>query len=86
MSRADGEIPANSAAANDPAVQAQAAVAAYAAQVKLGVALPNTPDMSALWTPVQDALTAVWNGTQTPQQALSDAQAAATKGIAQITS
>jgi maltose-binding protein MalE len=86
MSRADGEIPANSAAANDPAVQAQAAVAAYAAQVKLGVALPNTPYMSALWTPVQDALTAVWNGTQTPQQALSDAQAAATKGIAQITS
>jgi arabinogalactan oligomer/maltooligosaccharide transport system substrate-binding protein len=86
MSQADGEIPANSAAANDPAVQAQAAVAGYAAEVKLGVALPNTPYMSALWTPVQDALTAVWNGTQTPQKALSDAQAAATKGIAQITS
>ncbi len=86
MSQADGEIPANSAAANDPAVQAQPAVAGYAAQVKLGVALPNTPYMSALWTPVQDALTAVWNGTQTPQKALSDAQAAATKGIAQITS
>jgi arabinogalactan oligomer/maltooligosaccharide transport system substrate-binding protein len=86
MSQAEGEIPANSAAANDPAVQAQAAVAGYAAEVKLGVALPNTPYMSALWTPVQDALTAVWNGTQTPQKALSDAQAAATKGIAQITS
>src|SRR5258706_344428 len=86
MSRADGEIPANSAAANDPAVQAQAAVAAYAAPVKIGVGLPSHPYMSALWIPVQDALTAVWNGTQTPQQALSDAQAAATKGIAQITS
>jgi arabinogalactan oligomer/maltooligosaccharide transport system substrate-binding protein len=86
MSQADGEIPANAAAANDPAVQAQAAVAGYAAQAKVGVALPNTPYMSALWTPVQDALTAVWNGSQTPEKALSDAQAAATKGIAQITS
>jgi arabinogalactan oligomer/maltooligosaccharide transport system substrate-binding protein len=86
MSQADGEIPANSAAADDPAIQALPAVAGYAAQVKLGVALPNTPYMSALWTPVQDALTAVWNGTQTPAKALSDAQAAATKGIAQITS
>jgi arabinogalactan oligomer/maltooligosaccharide transport system substrate-binding protein len=86
MSQADGEIPASSAASNDPAVQGQSAVAGYAAQVKLGVALPNTPYMSALWTPVQDALTAVWSGTQAPQQALSDAQVAATKGIAQITS
>ncbi|MBX5449932.1 sugar ABC transporter substrate-binding protein [Thermogemmatispora sp.] len=86
MSRADGEIPANSSAADDPAIQALPAVAGYAAQVKLGLALPNTPYMSALWTPVQNALTAVWNGTQTPAKALSDAQAAATKGIAQISS
>ena len=86
MSQADGEIPANSAADADPAVQALPAVAGYTAQVKVGVALPNTPYMSALWTPVQDALTAVWNGSQTPAKALSDAQAAATKGIAQITS
>jgi arabinogalactan oligomer/maltooligosaccharide transport system substrate-binding protein len=86
MSRADGEIPANAAAANDASVQAMAAVAGYVAQVKLGVALPNTPYMSALWTPVANALTAVWNGSQTPEKALADAQAAATRGIAQITS
>src|SRR5260370_28164462 len=83
MSQADGEIPANSPAANDPAVQAQAAVAGYAAQVKVGVALPNTPYMSALWTPVQAALTSVWNNSQTPEKALNDAQAAATKAIGQ---
>ncbi|HEX7736771.1 MAG TPA: extracellular solute-binding protein [Ktedonobacteraceae bacterium] len=86
MSQTDGEIPANSAAADDPSVQSQLAVAGYAAQAKLGVALPNTPYMSALWTPVQSALTAVWNGSQTPEKALNDAQAAATKAIAQITS
>lgn len=85
MSQADGEIPANTAADNDASVQALPAIAGYAAQVKLGVALPNTPYMSALWTPVASALTAVWNGSQTPEKALSDAQAAATKGIEQIT-
>ncbi|HEX4205213.1 MAG TPA: extracellular solute-binding protein [Ktedonobacteraceae bacterium] len=86
MSQADSEIPANLAANNDPAITALPAVASYAAQAKLGVALPNTPYMTALWTPVQDALTTVWNGSQTPQKALNDAQGAATKGIQQISS
>lgn len=85
MSLADGEIPANTASDDDSTVQAKAAVAAYAAQVKLGVALPNTPYMSALWTPVANALTAVWNGSQTSEKALADAQTAATKGIEKIT-
>jgi len=86
MAQANGEIPANQAAANDAAMAALPSVAGYAAQVKLGVALPNTPNMSAIWTPLQDALTSVWNGSQTPQTALQDAQAAAQKGIQQISS
>jgi arabinogalactan oligomer/maltooligosaccharide transport system substrate-binding protein len=86
MAQSDGEIPAHVDANSDPGVTALPAVAGYAAQAKLGVALPNTPYMSALWTPVQDALTAVWNGSQTPQAALKDAQEAATKGIQQIES
>jgi arabinogalactan oligomer/maltooligosaccharide transport system substrate-binding protein len=81
-----GEIPANLAAENDPSVQSNPAIGGYAAQAKLGVALPNTPYMSALWDPLAKALTAVWNGSQTPQAALAAAQDAATKGIAQITS
>lgn len=81
-----GEIPANLAADNDPAVVNNNAISAYAAQAKLGVALPNTPYMSALWDPVTKALQAVYSGSQTPQAALAGAQAAATKGIAAITS
>jgi arabinogalactan oligomer/maltooligosaccharide transport system substrate-binding protein len=65
-----GEIPANLAADSDPAVTGNPAIAGYAAQAKLGVALPNTPYMSALWDPVAKALTAVFNGSQTPQAAL----------------
>ena len=86
MAQANGEIPANAAAASDAAISSLPAVSAYASQVKLGVALPNTPNMSAIWTPLADALTAVWNGSQSPQAALQDAQSAAQKGIQQITS
>jgi arabinogalactan oligomer/maltooligosaccharide transport system substrate-binding protein len=85
MSVANGEIPANKAAAGDAQVTSLPAVAGYAAQAAYGVALPNFPYMSALWTPVANALTAVWTGKQTPTAALSAAQTAATTGIAQIT-
>lgn len=86
MVKVTGEIPANLSAADDPSVASNAAIAAYAAQAKLGTALPNTPYMSALWDPMAKAMTAVWNGSQTPEAALAGAQDAVTKGIAQITS
>ncbi len=84
MSNANKEIPANLAADQDASVQNDAAVGGFAQQATLGVALPNTPYMSALWTPVQDALTAIWNGAKTPDQAMEEAQTAAEQGIAQL--
>ncbi len=86
MAQANGEIPANQMAVNDPTMKALPAVAGYAEQVKYGVALPNTPNMFAIWNPLQNALTAVWNGSQTPEAALQDAQGAAQKTIQQINS
>ena len=38
----------------------------------------------AQWGPVGDATTAVWNGAQTPAEAMADAQAAAEKAIADM--
>lgn len=81
-----GEIPANLAASQDSSVTSNPAIAGYAAQAAVGVPLPNTPYMSALWKPVADALTAVWTGNQTPAQAMSAAQAAAEKGVQGIQS
>jgi Maltose-binding periplasmic proteins/domains len=81
MSKQTGEIPANQAAAQDSSVTSNTAIAGYALQASTGVPLPNTPYMSALWKPVQDGLTASWTGNQTPEQAMSAAQAAALKGI-----
>lgn len=81
-----GEIPANNQALQDPSVKSNPAVSGFAAQVQYGTPLPNTPYMSALWTPVANALTTIWTGTQTPAAALASAQAAATKGVQGISS
>lgn len=81
MIKATSEIPANAAAAADKTVTENVAISAYSAQVKVGVPLPNTPYMSALWKPVQDALTAVWSGSQSVNAAFSAAQKAAEQGV-----
>jgi arabinogalactan oligomer/maltooligosaccharide transport system substrate-binding protein len=78
------EIPANKLALADPKVQAITDIAGFGAQVKNGVPLPNTPFMSALWDPVAKALEAVWTGKQSVDAALSDAQSAAEKNVAQL--
>ena len=59
-------------------------IAGFGNQVKNGVPLPNTPFMSALWDPVAKALAAVWTGKQSVDAALTDAQAAAEKNVAQL--
>ncbi len=85
MIKATSEIPANQAALQDSSVKSNPAISGFADQVQYGTPLPNTPYMSALWTPVANALTAIWNGTETPAAALASAQTAAVKGVQGIT-
>ena len=84
MAVANGEIPANTEADNDAAVKALPSVGGFAAQAQLGTALPNTPYMSGLWKPVADAVTAIWNGSQTPEAAMAAADTAAKAAVAQL--
>jgi len=85
MCSTTGEIPSNLAAGSDPKITSNAAISAFVAQVKAGgVPFPNTPYMGQVWTPLQKALTAVWNGSETPQAALSQAQTTINQGVAQI--
>src|SRR6266700_3866652 len=86
MSKVDGEVPANLAADNDPSVTSNPAISGFAAQAQLGVALPNTPFMSGVWTPMDSALAAIWAGSTPVQTALNEAETAAQKNISQITS
>ena len=75
------EIPANTAALNDPEVQAMYTVSGFGASLERGIPMANTPFMDALWGPVGDATTAIWTGAQTPEEALADAQATAEEAI-----
>lgn len=85
MCASTGEIPSNLAAGQDPKITSNAAISAFVAQVKAGgVPFPNTPYMGQVWGPLGKALTAVWNGAETPATALSQAQSAIDQGVQQI--
>jgi arabinogalactan oligomer/maltooligosaccharide transport system substrate-binding protein len=80
-----GEIPSNAAAGQDPTVTGNAAISAFVAQVNTGgVPFPNTPYMATVWTPMGNALTAVWKGSETPQAAMNQAQTAILNAVQQI--
>ena len=79
---ANKTIPANSAALNDPQIQALATVKGFGATLNLGIPMANTPYAGAQWGPVGDATNAIWSGAQTPEEALAAAQAAMEEAIA----
>jgi arabinogalactan oligomer/maltooligosaccharide transport system substrate-binding protein len=79
---ANKTIPANSAALNDPQIQAMATVQGFGTALNLGVPMANTPYADAQWGPVGDATNAIWNGSQTPEEALAAAQTAIETAIA----
>lgn len=74
-------IPAQTAALQDPEVQALPAIAGFGAALNLGVPMANTPYANAQWGPVGDAVAAVWNGSQTPAEAMAAAQSAIEKAV-----
>jgi arabinogalactan oligomer/maltooligosaccharide transport system substrate-binding protein len=75
-------IPAQTAALQDPEVQALPAIAGFGAALNLGVPMANTPFAGAQWGPVGDAVGAVWNGSQTPADAVAAAQKAIEDAVA----
>jgi arabinogalactan oligomer/maltooligosaccharide transport system substrate-binding protein len=81
---ANKTIPAPTGAVQDAEVQALATLSGFGASLNLGVPMANTPYASAQWGPVGDATTAVWNGAQTPAEAMAAAQAAAEKAISDM--
>ena len=85
MCATTGEIPSNTAAGSDPQITGNTAISAFVAQVQAGgVPFPNTPYMAQVWGPLGKALTAVWQGSEKPQDALNQAQSAILAGVAQV--
>jgi arabinogalactan oligomer/maltooligosaccharide transport system substrate-binding protein len=84
ISLANKTIPANSEAFKDPAIQALPTLAGFGAAAALGVPMPSTPYMGQVWTPLGDATSAIWNGSQKPAAALAAAQTAIEQKIAAL--
>ena len=84
LSLANKTIPAATAALEDPAVQALTTVSGFGASLNLGIPMANTPYASAQWTSVGDATAAIWNGAQTPAEAMAAAQTAIEEQIASM--
>lgn len=84
LAQANKTVPAQTAALADPAVQALPSLAGFGAALNLGVPMANTPYANAQWGPVGDAVSAIWNGSQTPADALAAAQKAIEDAIAQM--
>jgi arabinogalactan oligomer/maltooligosaccharide transport system substrate-binding protein len=79
---ANKTIPANTAALKDAQIQALATVKGFGSALNVGVPMANTPYADAQWGPVGDATNAIWNGSQTPEEALAAAQTAIDTAIA----
>ena len=48
-------------------------VAAFTESAAGGEPMPNIPEMAVVWSPMDDALSNIINGVQTPEEALNDA-------------
>jgi arabinogalactan oligomer / maltooligosaccharide transport system substrate-binding protein len=74
MAREGGQLPAAAGAYNDPAIAADPVVAAFKAQAANGVAMPNTPEMTLVWSPADKAIKRMARSEATPAAALADLQ------------
>lgn len=74
MAREGGQLPAAAGAYADPAVAADPVVAAFRAQAANGVAMPNIPNMTLVWSPADKAIKRIARSEATPQAALADLQ------------
>lgn len=79
---ANKTVTANTEALNDPEIQALVTIAGFGKNANLGIPMANTPFANAQWGPVGDATGAIWNGSQTPEEALAAAQTAIETAVA----
>jgi len=77
-------IPVLNSALSDPKVKADKIMSAFAEQAKVGIPMPNIPEMGAVWNPAGNALSLVTTGKATPKQAAEAMVRQIKQGIAQM--
>jgi arabinogalactan oligomer/maltooligosaccharide transport system substrate-binding protein len=79
---ANKTIPANTAALKSADVQALTTIAGFGNALNVGIPMGNSPFAGAQWTPMTDAINALWAGKQKPADAMAAAAAAIDKAVA----
>jgi arabinogalactan oligomer/maltooligosaccharide transport system substrate-binding protein len=74
LTLANKTVPANTAALNDPDVQAIYEIARFGESMQRGTAMGNGIYTSCQWDPVAQATMNIWDGSQTPEMAMEFAQ------------
>ncbi|WAM33675.1 sugar ABC transporter substrate-binding protein [Caldicellulosiruptor morganii] len=77
-------IPVTTGALSNPEVKADKIMSAFAEQAKVGIPMPNIPEMQAVWGPAGNTLSLVTTGKATPKQAAEAMVKQIKQGIAQM--
>lgn len=72
-----GQLPPSKALLEDETIKSEKLNLAFLEQIKYSISMPNTPEMQHVWTGMEVAFTALWNGESDPKAALD-------KGVKQI--
>ncbi len=75
-------VPTNAEAAADPAVASIAVIDAFGKQAALGVGMPSTPFMGAMWDPMAKGVECIWTGSSDVQTCVDNIQSLAEENIA----
>ncbi len=79
-----GRIPALKSVQDSPLIRKDPVISVYAHSSAIGDLLPNTPAMSAVWTPAGNALSNVVTGKASPQAAAASLAKQVQQGISQL--
>jgi arabinogalactan oligomer/maltooligosaccharide transport system substrate-binding protein len=77
-------VPTNAEAAADPAVTSIGDVDAFGKQAALGVGIPNTPFMGAMWDPIAKGVECIWTESSDVQTCVNNIQSLAEENIARM--
>jgi arabinogalactan oligomer/maltooligosaccharide transport system substrate-binding protein len=78
------QTPANKNVYADAQVAADPVMKAFRAQVDTAVPMPNTPEMTMVWSPVTTAMNAITKKALAPKPALDKAQAEVTEAVSRL--
>jgi arabinogalactan oligomer/maltooligosaccharide transport system substrate-binding protein len=84
MAREGRQTPANQAVYDDPSVGNDPILQVFRRQVETAIPMPNSVEMTMVWSPVSTAMNTIVQKAATPQAAMEQAQMEVEESIARL--